>query len=114
MDFSLQTLDQGLLASLSGRLDHEGVASFEARSQGLLDAAGASCLVLDLARLDYLSSEGLRALVSLGQKARARGVSLAFCGLGGLVRDLFDISGLFQVFTVAESPQAAFRAARRG
>lgn len=113
MDLSLQPLESGLLATLTGRLDHAGATFLRERVQHLLDSAG-DALVLDLSGLEAVSSEGLRTLVTLGQKARAAGTPLALCGLTGLVRETFDISGLLQVFAVAPTPGQAFRQARRG
>jgi len=113
MDLTLQPTESGLLATLSGRLDHEGALAVQERLKSLVGSAG-DALVLDLSALETISSEGVRVLISLGQRARQAGLPLAFCGLTGLVREVFDISGLFQVFAVARTPEQAFLAVRRG
>jgi anti-sigma B factor antagonist len=55
-------------------------------------AAGGDRVVLDLSGVEYISSVGLRVLMLASKQVKAQGGSLAVCGLGPVVREIFEIS----------------------
>ena len=59
--------------------------------------------MLDLSKVDYLSSAGLRSVLCLGKLTQANGGKLVLCGLKGAVREIFQISGFLGLFPVAET-----------
>lgn len=94
--------------SLKGRLDAATTALFEQTCEQLLQQ-GETRLVIDLDELDYISSAGLRGILSLDKKARAQGGDVALCGLRAMVKEVFHISGfamMFSIFNTAESALA--------
>ena len=54
-----------------GRFGHRAAPEFERAAQGCLDS-GVSGIVIDLAGADYLSSPGLRAIVTLATRMEER------------------------------------------
>jgi anti-anti-sigma factor len=60
-----------------------------------------------LGELTYFSSMGLRSFVALGKTLQGKGGALRLCRLNGLVKQVFEITGLSQVFPVYESVEAA-------
>jgi anti-anti-sigma factor len=93
------------VATLTGRMDAVSAQMFEQQAGQLTGKAVR--LVLDLAKLEYISSVGLRSLLAAAKKIQASGGSLCLCGLQGLVKDILECSNftsLFPVFrTVAEA-----------
>jgi len=67
--------------------------------------------VLDLAGVDYLSSAGLRSILTLGKHAQSSGGKLVLCGIRGTVREIFEISGFLSLFPVADDMEQAVRLA---
>jgi anti-anti-sigma factor len=65
-----QTGDTTVLR-LAGRFGHKAAADFERAAAACLDS-GVGGVVIDLAGVDYLSSPGLRAIVSLAGKLQDR------------------------------------------
>lgn len=55
---------------------------------------------LDLAGLEYISSAGLRVLVSTQKLAAQRGGSMVLRNPNDEVADIFDMTGLSDVFTI--------------
>ena len=87
------------IVEISGRLD--SVTSGELEKKGLeLVAGGAVKMVMDLAETDYISSAGLRTLLTLAKAARAKGGSLALCRPKSDVRHVITLSGFEQILTV--------------
>lgn len=66
---------------------------------------GNNGLVLDMEGLEYISSDGLRVIVSATQGSHGAGVRVA--GLQPFLKEVFDISGLSQVIPIDEDPQTA-------
>jgi anti-anti-sigma factor len=96
----------------AGRLDHTVAEAFERSLLPLLDpAAGAGAgLVLDFARVDYISSVGLRVLMIAGKAARARSARIAVAGLRPVVQEIFAISrfnGVVEIFPTVAAALAA-------
>jgi len=68
-------------------------------------------LVVDLSQVDYLSSAGLRVLLSALKSARQRGGDLYFAGLQDNVRKVLDLAGftsIFKIFPTVEEAVGAF------
>jgi anti-anti-sigma factor len=71
------------------------------------------CLVIDLSQVDYLSSAGLRVLISALKNARQRGGDLYLAGLQDNVRQVLNLAGfasIFKIFATIEEALGAFQA----
>ncbi len=64
-------------------------------------------LILDLSDVDYISSVGLKMLVSMWQRIRAQKGDLALAALNPRVREVLEIIGLDLVFTITETADQA-------
>ncbi len=61
--------------------------------------AGHKGLILDLHRLEYISSAGFRILLQAAKRAEEMGSRFVLCGISGKVRHLFDLGGFLDLFT---------------
>ena len=59
---------------------------------------GIQALTLDFAECDYVSSAGLRVLLATFKKMKAAGGSMSFANVGKGLMDVFQITGLVDVF----------------
>ena len=91
---------------VAGRMDAENAHQFELRCESCI-AEGYTSLIIDLSDLAYISSLGLRSVVAVSKKARDKGGELRICRMTGLVRQVFEITRLTQVFPVHDSVESA-------
>jgi len=91
---------------VAGRMDAENAHQFELRCESCI-AEGYTSLIIDLSDLAYISSLGLRSVVAVSKKARDKGGELRICRMTGLVRQVFEITRLSQVFPVHDSVESA-------
>ena len=91
---------------VSGRMDAENAPRFEQQCRACL-AEGFNGLVVDMGELIYVSSMGLRSFISVAKAFREKGGALRICRLNGLVKQVFEITGLLDTFPVYESVEAA-------
>lgn len=68
---------------------------------------GFTRIVVNLGELAYVSSMGLGAIVKIAKQLRDKGGELRICCLAGLVRQLFEITRLNQVFPPHDSIESA-------
>lgn len=93
-----------------GRLDAVTANAFADAAAALAEAAPNAGIVLDLAALDYISSAGLRVVLSTARAAKAAGGSMSLCGLRGGVAQVMSVSGFDTVLPVHPDVDAALAA----
>ena len=82
---------------VEGRVDTVTAKEFEDAAKSDLD--GVQELVLDLSKLDYISSAGLRVLLSL-QKTMNKQGSMKLTGVNETVNDIFEVTGFSDILTI--------------
>jgi len=101
MDIKREDIGDVTVGVVAGRLDAAGAPSLEVFCREWIQA-GTRKLVLDLSGLDYISSAGLRAILATAKRLQTAGGAIAVCGLSGVVREVFTISGFDALLPVAE------------
>lgn len=102
MDVTSKIMGTTAVLTVTGRMDALSASGFETACQNLLDQ-GHNAQVADLGGLEYISSAGLRSILSAAKKLKAAGGGLAFCGLTGMVDEVFRVSGFLKMFRVHPS-----------
>ena len=83
---------------IEGRLDTLTSPNFENRINEVV--GNAKKLVLDLAKLDYISSAGLRVLLGAAQQMDGKG-EMTLIHVSETIREIFDVTGFIQIFNIA-------------
>ena len=89
--------DSNLTLALTGRLDTNTAPLLEAELGDGLD--GVTDLVLDFASLEYISSAGLRVILSAQKEMNARG-KMVIKNVCADIMDVFDITGFSDILTI--------------
>ena len=100
----------------NGRLDSNTSPLLETTLSTHLSASH-SALIVDMADVSYISSSGLKVLMSAFKKARGKGGKIALAALVPRVVDVFHISGfetLFEIFGTVQAAAATFPRSRIG
>ena len=90
--------DDVLLIAPVGRLD-TAMSNELKEMLGSYDPTGAD-IEMDFANVDYISSAGLRLLVSLQKQAKAEGHTMVIKNTNTVVNEVFRVSGFNKTFTV--------------
>ena len=86
-----------LIISLEGRLDTMTSPELEAELQKSL--SGADSLTMDFSKLDYISSAGLRVLLSAHKAMNAKG-SMKVTNVNEIVREVLEVTGFSDILTI--------------
>jgi anti-anti-sigma factor len=89
-----------------GRLDAGLAPELEAQLNALL-AAGHAHIIVDFARVSYISSSGLKVLLVAMRAARRHGGDIRLCAMSERVRDVFTLSGFHKIFAIHPTEQEA-------
>lgn len=108
MEIKTRKEGQKQLVSVNGRVDAVSAPEFE-KSLSELIGQGEKILIVNLTQLDYISSAGLRSILSVAKKLKAQNGDIFFTGLKGPVEEVFKISGFYSIFRIFDSEQAALQ-----
>ena len=83
--------------SLEGRLDTMTAPELEAELNRSL--SGADSLTLDFSKLDYISSAGLRVLLSAHKQMAPKG-GMTVAHVNEIVQEVFEVTGYADILTI--------------
>ena len=86
-----------LTIALEGRLDTTTAPELENTLKGSLD--GITTLTMDFAKLDYISSAGLRVLLSTHKTMMKQG-SMKVTNATEMVKEVFDVTGFVDILDI--------------
>jgi anti-anti-sigma factor len=93
-----------------GQVNSSNAPELDARLKQLV-GAGCRGIVLDLARLDHMTSAGFRCLLRVERQVDGLAGKFVLCGLHGLTLELFQVGGFLEMFMIAATREEAMRQA---
>jgi anti-sigma B factor antagonist len=87
------------VVAIGGRIDSGNAIDLLNRLNELL-SSGEKTILLDLKEVLYLTSAAFRVLLVATDEAERNSARVVLCGLAGQVRELFEMGGLLEAFTV--------------
>ena len=97
MNITTNTEGSELKVALEGRLDTTSAPELEAVLKTSLPEANS--LVLDLEKLEYMSSAGLRVLLATHKQMVQKG-GLKVTNVNDVIKEIFEITGFSDILTV--------------
>jgi len=94
------------VVSLAGRIDSSNANDFMTRLNGLI-SSGEKSILVDFANVLYLTSAAFRALLVATDEAERSATRFSLCDLASHVRELFEMGGLVDAFTILGSREEA-------
>ena len=92
-------LENGALTvRLAGYLDSNTAPGFERETAPMLSEIDR--LTLDLEKLEYISSAGLRVLLAFEQEMEAQKKTMVVSHVNSFIHDAFDVTGFLDILTI--------------
>ncbi len=98
--------------SVSGKIDALTSKDFEAALNGLIDQ-DKKFLIVNMEKVEFLSSSGLRVLMASLNKVKHKDGDLRLAALQPFVRDVFFMTGANRFFSIYPSQEEAIKAFKR-
>lgn len=96
MTINKETNGNEMVISLEGRLDTTTAPQLDEEIKKL---DGVDKLVIDLKQLEYISSAGLRILLSAQKVMNKRG-GMVIRNVSDVIREIFDVTGFVDILTI--------------
>lgn len=97
MTTTIQEQEAKIIAILSGELDTAAAQETEKALQPLLESKGKD-IVIDCTSLEYISSSGLRVLLSILKQADSVGSKVTLKNVNDVIRDVMELTGFITLF----------------
>lgn len=97
-----------LVVEVEGRVDAVTTPQIEKILQGYL-SGGQKKLLIDMQHVDYLSSAGMRLLLSLAKKLQSLQGKLVICSIAENVLEVIKMAGFHLILTIAPTRQAGLQ-----
>jgi anti-anti-sigma factor len=94
------------VVAVGGRIDSTNAEQLMVRLKNLL-ASGENAVLVDLSGVIYLTSAAFRALLVAKNEAERNTARFVLCSVLGQVRELFEMGGLLDAFTIHASREEA-------
>lgn len=109
VEINQEKVDSVAVVTLNGRLD----AGTSGQLESVLDSqreAGETRVLVDCRELDYISSAGLRVLLSAAKQFKRVDGAIALSALNPNVKQVFEISGFTSIFPIYATREEAVEA----
>ncbi len=106
MEIKKKNVGNTAVIELTGRLDSNTSRELDQELAELFDKNQKDILI-DLSRLEYISSAGLRVLLVGLKKINKKKGRLALCSMNEFVKEIFDIAGFTPLFNIYSSQNEA-------
>ncbi len=113
MEIATRKAGKRTIVSVTGRIDAITAPDFEDALSALM-SEGNKFFLVNLSGLDYISSAGLRSILSTAKKLKADAGDMAFAGLKGAVEEVFKISGFNSIFKIFDMEATALSSLDNG
>ena len=103
---SVKEMNRVDLVTVEGRVDSSTAPDLGDALNKQIDG-GSTHVVVDLSSVEYMSSAGLRELVSALKRVKTAGGDLRLCSPSDRVREVLELSGLDSIFQIFEDQVTA-------
>ena len=97
LNIEKKTENGALTVVLEGRLDTTTAPELETELMGVIDDVAA--LTLDFEKLDYISSAGLRVLLSAQKRMNTKG-EMKLTHVNETIMEIFEVTGFSDILTI--------------
>ncbi|MDJ0736287.1 MAG: anti-sigma factor antagonist [Nostocaceae cyanobacterium] len=101
MEINIKTIEDVKVAALVGDVDAKTAPSVTEQVTPLVEPG--SKIVLDMTGVPYMSSAGLRSLLSLYRQATAKEGKIVLVGLSEDIQDTMSVTGFLDFFQTSET-----------
>ncbi|MFP4462100.1 MAG: STAS domain-containing protein [Thermotogota bacterium] len=100
MEIKKTTEGNTITLELQGRLDTITSSQLEEELKNVFNDEDIN-LIFDFSALDYISSSGLRVLLSAQKKINAMGTKMKIVGANEVVKEIFDATGFTKIMDLS-------------
>ena len=97
LNISKKIENENTIIALEGRLDTVTAPELEKELKDILE--GSKSLTFDFAKLEYISSAGLRVILA-AQKVMSKQGEMKVCNVNETIMEIFEVTGFSDILTI--------------
>jgi len=106
MELSAKKEQKGVVIDIKGRMDAGSSPAFEKETDVWIKQ-DETILVVDCSNLEYISSSGLRSILTVAKKLKGIQGKILLASLTSVVKEVFEISGFSTIIPIYDSLEDA-------
>lgn len=108
MEINIKTIEQVTVVEVIGDID--GKTAPEVREQVSVQIQSGTKMILDMSRVDYMSSAGLRMLLATYRQVTSSDGRVVLVRVSEEIQDTMSMTGFLRFFTVCETVEDGLEA----
>jgi anti-sigma B factor antagonist len=113
MEVTSKSSEKAVVIYVDGDLTTNSSPEVEAEIKEILEGT-AKNVVINVERVNFIASTGLRILLALGKRLNSQGLKLTVCSMNSTTKSVFEMSGFSKLFPTFENEQEALAAFSKG
>jgi anti-sigma B factor antagonist len=108
MEVTSKSSENAIVIYVDGDLTTNSSPEVEAEINEILEAA-ANNVVINVERVNFIASTGLRVILALGKRLDGEGFKLSVCSMNSSTKSVFEMSGFTKLFPIFETEEEALQ-----
>ncbi len=106
MEVTSKSSENAIIIYVDGDLTTNSSPEVEAEINEILEEA-ANNVVINVERVNFIASTGLRIILALGKRLDGEGLKLSVCSMKSSTKSVFEMSGFTKLFPAFETEEEA-------
>ena len=98
METKIEELDERIIVNMIGSLDTAAAITAEETLKPITEGEVAKDIVFECEELEYIASSGLRILLDVLKKTKAKGKTVTLRNVNDDIKNVFKITGFINLF----------------
>ncbi|MFR1707599.1 MAG: anti-sigma F factor antagonist [Clostridium sp.] len=104
-----EPLDDKVIVTLQGELDHHSAEEVRTRVDDILDKDKYKTLIFNFSGVNFMDSSGIGAVIGRYKKMSLRGGKVCLTNVTPTVKRIFELSGMFKIISMYDNVDEALR-----
>ena len=110
MEVTSKTKGEAIVFYINGELTTTSSPEAQTEINEILESAKCKLVVLNIEKVDFIASTGLRIILALGKKLQESGTELVVCSANPTNKSVFKMSGFTRIFSILVTEGEALQA----
>ncbi len=108
MEVTSKSSENAIIIYVDGDLTTNSSPEVEAEINEILEAA-VNNVVINVERVNFIASTGLRIILALGKRLDGEGLKLSVCSMNPSTKSVFEMSGFSKLFPIFDTEEDALQ-----
>ncbi len=109
MEVTNKTKGEAIVFYLNGELTTTNSPEAQTEINEVLESAKCKLVVINVEKVDFIASTGLRIILALGKKLEESGTELVVCSANPTNKSVFKMAGFSRLFKIFDTEEEALK-----